>query len=34
MMIGGHARSEGLVLVTNNVREFERMEGLRLANWV
>jgi tRNA(fMet)-specific endonuclease VapC len=34
MMIGGHARSEGLVLVTNNLREFERMEGLRVANWV
>jgi tRNA(fMet)-specific endonuclease VapC len=34
MMIGGHARSEGLVLVTNNVREFERMEGLRVENWV
>jgi tRNA(fMet)-specific endonuclease VapC len=34
IMIGGHARSEGLVLVTNNVREFEYMEGLRLANWV
>ena len=34
MMIGGHARSEGLVLVTNNVREFKRMDGLRVANWV
>jgi tRNA(fMet)-specific endonuclease VapC len=34
MMIGGHARSEGLVLVTNNVREFEPMGGLRVANWV
>ena len=33
MMIGGHARSEGLVLVTNNVREFERMSGLSLENW-
>jgi len=34
MMIGGHARSEGLVLVTNNVREFRRMKGLRVENWV
>ena len=34
MMIGGHARSEGLVLVTNNLREFERMDGLRVENWV
>jgi tRNA(fMet)-specific endonuclease VapC len=32
--IAGHARSEGLTLVTNNLREFERVEGLRLANWV
>jgi len=32
--IAGHARSEGLVLVTNNLREFERVEGLRLKNWV
>ena len=30
MMIGGHARSEGLTDVTNNVREFRRMPGLRL----
>ena len=34
MMIGGHARSEGLVLVSNNLREFERMDGLRIENWV
>jgi len=34
MMIGGHARSEGLTLVSNNLREFQRMEGLRLENWV
>jgi tRNA(fMet)-specific endonuclease VapC len=34
MMIGGHARSEGLVLVTNHVREFERMNGLRIENWM
>lgn len=34
VMIGGHARSEGLILVTNNVREFERIEGLRVENWV
>ena len=33
MMIGGHARSEGLVLVTNNRREFERMSGLRVESW-
>ena len=32
--IAGHARSEGLTLVTNNPREFERVEALRLDNWV
>lgn len=32
--IAGHARSEGLTLVTNNLKEFERVEGLRLENWV
>ncbi len=32
--IAGHARSEGLTLVTNNLREFKRVEGLRVNNWV
>lgn len=32
--IAGHARSEGMTLVTNNLREFERVDGLRLDNWV
>lgn len=32
--IAGHARSEGLTLATNNLREFERIEALRLDNWV
>ncbi|MCI5121463.1 MAG: tRNA(fMet)-specific endonuclease VapC [Candidatus Electrothrix sp. AUS4] len=32
--IAGHARSEGMTLVTNNLREFERVEGLRMVNWV
>lgn len=32
--IAGHARSEGLILVTNNLKEFERVEALRLENWV
>ncbi len=31
--IGAHARSEGLVLVTNNRRDFDRMPGLRVENW-
>ncbi len=32
--IAGHARSESLILVSNNIREFERVEGLRLENWI
>ena len=32
--IAGHAKSEGLTLVTNNLKEFERLEGLRLENCV
>jgi tRNA(fMet)-specific endonuclease VapC len=34
MQIGGHARSEGLIIVTNNLREFSRMPGMRVENWV
>jgi tRNA(fMet)-specific endonuclease VapC len=34
MMIAGHARSRGLKLVTNNMQEFERVEGLQLENWL
>ncbi len=32
-MIAGHARSLGLILVTNNMREFKRVPGLRVENW-
>lgn len=31
--IAAHARSEGLTLVSNNLREFQRVEGLLLENW-
>ena len=34
LLIAAHALSLGLTLVTNNVREFSRVEGLRLENWV
>jgi tRNA(fMet)-specific endonuclease VapC len=34
VMIAGHARSQGLSLVTNNQAEFARVAGLRLENWV
>jgi len=34
MQIGGHARSEGLIVVTTDMREFSRMPGIRAENWV
>ena len=34
MMIAGHARASGLILVTNNIKEFERVPGLLLENWI
>jgi predicted nucleic acid-binding protein len=33
-LVAGHARSEGLTLVANTVREVECVEALRWANWV
>ena len=33
MMIAGHARALGLILVTNNVREFEGVPVVRIENW-
>lgn len=32
--IAAHARSEGLVLVTNNVSEFARVPAIEVENWV
>ena len=32
--IAAHARSNGLTLITNNLREFEKVPGLLLENWV
>lgn len=32
-LIAGHARSERLILVTNNTREFCRVEGLVVEDW-
>ncbi|CAA7599540.1 tRNA(fMet)-specific endonuclease VapC [vapC] [Acididesulfobacillus acetoxydans] len=34
MLIAAHAKAKGLIVVTNNVREFERVEGLEVENWV
>lgn len=32
-LIAAHARSRGLVVVTNNLREFERVPGLLVEDW-
>jgi tRNA(fMet)-specific endonuclease VapC len=32
-LIAGHARSFGLVVVTHNIREFTRVDGLRCEDW-
>lgn len=32
-MIAAHARSRGLIVVTNNMREFQRVAGLRCEDW-
>lgn len=34
LWIAAHALSQDLTLVTNNTREFERVPGLRVENWV
>lgn len=33
VMIAGHARSAGLILVTNHAREYSRVEGLMVEDW-
>jgi tRNA(fMet)-specific endonuclease VapC len=33
LLIAGHARSRGLVIVTGNLGEFRRVEGLRSEDW-
>ncbi len=33
MMIAGHARALGYTLITNNTREFSRVEGLNIEDW-
>ena len=34
MLIAGHALSIDATLVTGNTREFERVEGLKIENWI
>lgn len=33
-LLAGHARSLGLVMVTHNAREFERVPGLQVEDWL
>jgi tRNA(fMet)-specific endonuclease VapC len=33
LWLAAHALEQNLVLVTNNTREFERVDGLKLENW-
>jgi tRNA(fMet)-specific endonuclease VapC len=34
MLIGAHARAEGLTVVTNNTREFPRLPGVQVEDWM
>lgn len=34
LWLAAHARAAELVLVTNNTREFARVDGLDVENWV
>jgi tRNA(fMet)-specific endonuclease VapC len=34
LLIAGHARSRGLILVTGNLGEFRRVAGLRSEDWL
>ena len=34
LMIAGHARSKGLMVVTGNLSEFTRVAGLRAEDWL
>jgi tRNA(fMet)-specific endonuclease VapC len=34
VLIAGHARSRGLVVVTGNLQEFRRVDGLRCEDWL
>lgn len=33
LLIAGHARSRGLIVVTGNLAEFQRVDGLRCEDW-
>ncbi len=33
LWVAAHAIASGLILVTNNEREFRRIDGLKIENW-
>ena len=33
LWIAAHAKASGLILVTDNEREFKRVSGLKVQNW-
>ena len=34
MLIAAHAKSKGLIIVTNNTREFSHINGVEMENWI
>ena len=34
LLIAGHARSRGLIVISGNLAEFSRVEGLRAEDWL
>jgi len=34
ILIGSHAKSLNMTLVTNNIKEFEKIKDLKIENWV
>ncbi|HOO72971.1 MAG TPA: hypothetical protein PK926_14535 [Spirochaetota bacterium] len=34
LLIAGQAKAKKLILVTNNIKEFARVEGIKMENWV
>jgi len=34
LLIAAQAKSKKLILVTNNIKEFERVEGIKIENWI
>lgn len=34
LLLAAQAKTKNLILVTNNIKEFERVEGIKIENWV